>query len=235
MQNARNSAPRTHHHYHDLVCEGWTNTNINLIYDARNQIQRAVMWSIAFIRFCGSGSLWFIDLRYGMVSNIEYYWQEPSMDRSWDNPFFSQVRIILTNVAQVYPLTKWWVSHQHGNNAGCMQRALRCRGSERARHCTGFGRRSHERIVCCYFYPVRNPGFWSCVDRMQNAFPLIHPWAISHQSKDKCFIDAIAGGWGGVVDLDVLANSSAINDERFNNGGPPTHDTVPVRFPLPCF
>lgn len=165
--------------------------------------------SIAY-QVLGNGSL---DLIYvmGWVSNVEYFWQEPSMNRFLQR-LASFSRLIVfdkrgTGLSD--KLVKLPTLEQRMDDVRAVMDAV---GSEKAA-LLGV---SEGGPMCALFaatYPNRTAALIMYGSYAKRIWSPDYPWAPTPEQR-QIFFDAIKNGWGGVVDLDTLA-PSAMNDERF--------------------
>lgn len=160
----------------------------------------------------GEGS---IDLVYvmGWVSNLDYFWEEPSYAR-FLNRLASFSRVILfdkrgTGLSDRVQESDMPTLEQRMDDVRAVMDAV---GSERA---ALFGV-SEGGPMCALFaatYPHRTSALVMYGSYAKRIWAPDYPWAPTPQERQK-FYDAIQDGWGGVVDLATLAPSVA-NDERF--------------------
>ncbi|MFN2458597.1 MAG: alpha/beta fold hydrolase [Chitinophagaceae bacterium] len=165
--------------------------------------------SIAY-QVVGSGS---IDLVFvmGWVSNVEYSWEEPTMSR-FLNRLASFSRLILFDkrgtglsdkVSQLPTL------EQRMDDLHCVMDAA---GSERAA-IFGVSEGGPMSALFAATYPDRTSHLIMYGSYAKRIWAPDYPWAPTPEQR-QVFFDAISKGWGGVVDLDVMA-PSAMHDERF--------------------
>jgi class 3 adenylate cyclase len=165
--------------------------------------------SIAY-QVLGSGSL---DLIYvmGWVSNVEYFWQEPSMNR-FLRRLSSFSRLILFDkrgtglsdkVADLPTL------EQRMDDVRAVMDAV---GSEKAA-LLGVSEGGPMSALFAATYPERTRALIMYGSYAKRVWSADYPWAPTPEQR-QVFFDAIRSGWGGVVDLDTLA-PGAMNDERF--------------------
>jgi len=160
----------------------------------------------------GSGEL---DLVYvmGWVSNLDYFWEEPSCAR-----FLSRLasfsRLILfdkrgTGLSDRVPESQLPTIEQRMDDVRAVMDTV---GLERA---ALFGV-SEGGPMCALFaatYPERTSALVMYGTYAKRIWDPDYPWAPTPQERQK-FYDAIQQGWGGIVDLATLAPSVA-HDERF--------------------
>jgi len=165
--------------------------------------------SIAY-QVLGSGSL---DLVYvmGWVSNIEYYWQEPSMDYFLKRlSSFSRLIVFdkrgtgLSDKVVDLPT----LEHRMDDVRAVMDAV----GSEKA---TLFGVSEGGPMSALFAatYPERTTALIMYGAYAKRLWTPDYPWAPTPEQRN-VFFETIKNGWGGVVDLDKLAPGT-INDERF--------------------
>jgi len=165
--------------------------------------------SIAYQVF-GSGSL---DLIYvmGWVSNIEYFWQEPSMNR-FLRRLSTFSRLIL------FDKRGTGLSDKMANLPTLEQRMDDVRavmdavGSEKAA-LFGVSEGGPMSALFAATYPERTRALIMYGSYAKRVWSIDYPWAPTTEQR-QIFFDAIKNGWGGVVDLKTLA-PNAMNDERF--------------------
>ncbi len=155
------------------------------------------------------------DLVYvmGWVSNLDYFWAEPSVARFFDR-LASFSRLILldkrgTGLSDRVPESELPTLEQRMDDVRAVMDAV---GSERA---ALFGV-SEGGPMCALFaatYPARTISLLMYGSYAKRIWASDYPWAPTPVQRQK-FYDAIAQGWGGVVDLATLA-PSAMQDERF--------------------
>jgi class 3 adenylate cyclase len=165
--------------------------------------------SIAY-QVLGSGSL---DLIYvmGWVSNIEYYWQDPAMHQ-FLNRLSSFSRLIIFDkrgtglsdrVINLPTLEQRMDDVRAVMDAVGSEKAALFGVSEGGPMSALFAATYPERTIALIMYGAYAKRLWS-VD---------YPWAPTPAQR-QVFFDAIQNGWGGIVDLDILA-PSVMQDERF--------------------
>src|SRR5688572_29438925 len=165
--------------------------------------------SIAY-QVLGSGSL---DLVYvmGWVSNIEYYWQEPSMNRFLKRlSSFSRLIVFdkrgtgLSDKVVNLPTLE-----QRMDDVRAVMDAV---GSEKAA-LFGVSEGGPMSVLFAATYPERTRALIMYGSYAKRVWSTDYPWAPTPEQR-QVFFNAIRNGWGGVVDLDTLAPST-MNDERF--------------------
>jgi len=165
--------------------------------------------SIAY-QVLGNGSL---DLIYvmGWVSNIEYFWQEPSMNR-FLRRLSSFSRLIL------FDKRGTGLSDKMANLPTLEQRMDDVRavmdavGSKKAA-LLGVSEGGPMSALFAATYPERTKALIMYGSYAKRVWSADYPWAPTPEQRQVVF-DAIKNGWGGVVDLNTLA-PGAMNDERF--------------------
>lgn len=156
--------------------------------------------SIAY-QVIGSGPL---DLVYvmGWVSNIEYYWQDPAMNRFLKR-LSSFARLIVFDkrgtglsdkVTSLPTLEQRMDDVRAVMDAVGSQKAALLGVSEGGPMCCLFAATCPERTTALIMYGSYARRIWSPD----------YPWAPTPEER-QVFYDAIKNGWGGVVDLDTLA------------------------------
>jgi pimeloyl-ACP methyl ester carboxylesterase len=165
--------------------------------------------SIAY-QVVGGGN---IDLVFvmGWVSNVEYFWQEPSMSRFLARlSSFSRLILFdkrgtgLSDKTKNLPTLEERMDDLRAvMDAVGSQKAAILGVSEGGSLCALFAATYPKRTRAMIMYGAYAKRVWS-VD---------YPWAPTPEQR-KVFYDSINQGWGGVVDLEVLA-PSVMNDERF--------------------
>ena len=165
--------------------------------------------SIAY-QVVGDGPL---DLIYvmGWVSNVEYFWNEPSMSRFLQR-LSSFSRLIVfdkrgTGLSD--KVAKLPTLEQRMDDVRAVMDAV---GSEKAA-LFGVSEGGPMSALFAATYPKRTTAlimYGSYPKRIKTAD---YPWAPSPEERQK-FFDAIKNGWGGVVDLATIA-PGAMKDERF--------------------
>jgi class 3 adenylate cyclase len=165
--------------------------------------------SIAY-QVLGSGSL---DLIYvmGWVSNIEYYWQEPSVDR-FLRRLSSFSRLIIFDKRGTGLSDKLVSLPTLEQRMDDVRAVMDSVGSEKAA-LFGVSEGGPMSALFAATYPERTKALIMCGSYAKRLWSVDYPWAPTPEQR-QVFYDAIKNGWGGVVDLDVLA-PSAMNDERF--------------------
>ncbi len=165
--------------------------------------------SIAY-QVLGGGSL---DLIYvmGWVSNIEYFWQDPSMN-SFLRRLSSFSRLILfdkrgTGLSD--RISSLPTLEQRMDDVRAVMDAV---GSEKAA-LFGVSEGGPMSILFAATYPERTKALIMYGSYAKRVWSSDYPWA-PNAEKREVFYDAIKNQWGGPVDLNTLA-PSAINDERF--------------------
>lgn len=149
----------------------------------------------------------------GWVSNVELVWEEPS-SRRFVERLASFARLILfdkrgTGLSDPVSDDQLPTLEQRMDDVRAVMDAV---GVERA---ALFGV-SEGVPMCALFaatYPQRTNSIVLYGGYAKRIFSEDYPWAPTRAER-QTFFDAIAQGWGGVVDLDNLAPSVA-NDERF--------------------
>jgi pimeloyl-ACP methyl ester carboxylesterase len=165
--------------------------------------------SIAY-QVLGSGPL---DLIYvmGWVSNIDYFWLEPSMNR-FLHRLSSFARLIVFDkrgtglsdkTAQLPTLEQRMDDVRAVMDAVGSQRAALFGVSEGGPMSALFAATYPERTSALIMYGSYAKRVWSAE----------YPWAPTPEQR-QLFFDAIKSGWGGIVDLATLA-PGVMNDERF--------------------
>lgn len=165
--------------------------------------------SIAY-QVMGSGSL---DLVYvmGWVSNIEFYWQEPSV-----NHFFQ--RLSSFSRLLVFDKRGTGLSDKVVNLPTLEQRmddvraVMDAAGSEKAA-LFGVSEGGPMSALFAATYPERTRALIMYGSYPKRQWSIDYPWAPTPEQR-QVFYDTISEGWGGVVDLDTLA-PSVMDDERF--------------------
>ena len=165
--------------------------------------------SIAY-QVLGTGSL---DLVYvmGWVSNIEYYWQEPSM-----NHFLKRLSSFSRLI--VFDKRGTGLSDKVVNLPTLEQRMDDVRavmdavGSEKAA-LLGVSEGGPMSALFAATYPERTRALIMYGSYPKRQWSPDYPWAPTPEQR-QLFYDAIQNKWGGIVDLDTLA-PSVMNDERF--------------------
>ena len=165
--------------------------------------------SIAY-QVLGNGSL---DLIYvmGWVSNVEYFWQEPSMNR-FLRRLSSFSRLILfdkrgTGLSD--KVVNLPTLEQRMDDVRAVMDAV---GSEKAA-LFGVSEGGPMSALFAATYPERTRALIMYGSYAKRVWSADYPWAPTPEQR-QVFFDAIKNGWGGVVDLDTLA-PGAMNDERF--------------------
>ena len=165
--------------------------------------------SIAY-QVLGSGSL---DLIYvmGWVSNVEYFWQEPSMNR-FLRRLSSFSRLILfdkrgTGLSD--KVVNLPTLEQRMDDVRAVMDAV---GSEKAA-LFGVSEGGPMSALFAATYPKRTMALIMYGSYAKRVWSADYPWAPTPEQR-QVFFDAIKNGWGGVVDLNTLA-PGAMNDERF--------------------
>jgi class 3 adenylate cyclase len=167
--------------------------------------------SIAY-QVLGEGS---VDLVYvmGWVSNIEYYWQEPSMNHFLKRlSSFSRLIVfdkrgtgLSDKVASLPTLEQRMDDVRAVMDAVGAEKAALLGVSEGGPMSALFAATYPERTTALIMYGTYAKRVWSPD----------YPWAPTPEQR-QIFFDAIKNGWGGVVDLSTLA-PSVIKDERFKH------------------
>ena len=160
----------------------------------------------------GSGPL---DLVYvmGWVSNLDYFWEEPSYAR-FLNRLASFSRLILfdkrgTGLSDRVPDPELPTLEQRMDDVRAVMDAA---GSERAA-LFGVSEGGPMSAMFAATYPERTSALVMYGTYAKRIWAPGYPWAPTPQERQK-FFDAIQQGWGGVVDLGTLA-PSMVKDERF--------------------
>lgn len=154
-----------------------------------------------------------IDLIYvmGWVSNIELFWEEPTMSY-FLNRLASFSRLILFDkrgtglsdkVSQLPTLEQRMDDVRSVMNAVGSEKAALLGVSEGGPMCALFAATYPERTSALIMYGSYASRIWSSD----------YPWAPTSEQRE-VFYDILKKGWGGVTDLDTLA-PSMINDARF--------------------
>lgn len=165
--------------------------------------------SIAY-QVMGSGS---IDLIYvmGWVSNIEYFWQDPSMSRFMQR-LSSFSRLILfdkrgTGLSD--KVANLPILEQRLDDVRAVMDAV---GSEKAA-LFGVSEGGTMSAAFAAIHPERTSALIMYGSYAKRVWSVDYPWAPTPEER-QVFFDAIKNGWGGIIDLATLA-PSAMNDERF--------------------
>ncbi len=165
--------------------------------------------SIAY-QVLGSGSL---DLIYvmGWVSNVEYFWQEPSMNR-FLRQLSSFSRLILfdkrgTGLSD--KVVNLPTLEQRMDDVRAVMDAV---GSEKAA-LFGVSEGGPMSVLFAATYPERTRALIMYGSYAKRVWSSDYPWAPTPDQR-QVFFDTIKNGWGGVVDLETLA-PGAMKDERF--------------------
>jgi pimeloyl-ACP methyl ester carboxylesterase len=154
-----------------------------------------------------------IDLIYvmGWVSNIEFFWEEPSMSH-FLNHLASFSRLILFDkrgtglsdkVSQLPTLEQRMDDVRSVMDAVGSEKAALLGVSEGGPMCALFAATYPERTSALIMYGSYAARIWSPD----------YPWAPTPEQR-QVFYDMIKKDWGGITDLDILAPSTA-NDARF--------------------
>jgi pimeloyl-ACP methyl ester carboxylesterase/class 3 adenylate cyclase len=165
--------------------------------------------SIAY-QVIGSGAL---DMIYvmGWVSNIEFFWEEPSMSH-FLNYLASFCRLILFDKRGTGLSDK--VSHlptleQRMDDVRAVMDAV---GSKKAA-VFGVSEGGPMSALFAATYPERTSALIMYGSYAARIWSPDYPWAPTAEQR-QAFYEVIRTGWGGVVDLDVIAPSTG-NDARF--------------------
>jgi len=165
--------------------------------------------SIAY-QVVGGGN---IDLVFvmGWVSNVEYFWQEPSMSRLLGR-LSSFSRLILFDKRGTGLSDKTKNLPTLEERMDDLRAVMDAVGSEKAA-ILGV---SEGGSMCALFaatYPERTSALIMYGAFAKRVWSVDYPWAPTPEQR-KAFYDSINQGWGGVVVLEVLA-PSLMSDERF--------------------
>ncbi len=165
--------------------------------------------SIAY-QVLGSGSL---DLIYvmGWVSNVEYFWQEPSMNR-FLRQLSSFSRLILFDKRGTGLSDKVVNLPTLEQRMDDVRAVMDAAGSEKVA-LFGVSEGGPMSALFAATYPERTRALIMYGSYAKRVWSVDYPWAPTPEQR-QVFFDAIKNGWGGVVDLDTLA-PSAMKDERF--------------------
>ena len=165
--------------------------------------------SIAY-QVLGSGSL---DLIYvmGWVSNVEYFWQEPSMNR-FLRRLSSFSRLILFDKRGTGLSDKMATLPTLELRMDDVRAVMDAVGSEKAA-LLGVSEGGPMSALFAATYPERTTALIMYGSYAKRLWSIDYPWAPTPEQR-KVFLDAIKNEWGRVVDLDTLA-PSAMNDEHF--------------------
>ncbi len=149
----------------------------------------------------------------GWVSNLDYFWEEPSYSR-FLNRLASFSRLILfdkrgTGLSDRVPDSELPTLEQRMDDVRAVMDAA---GSERAA-LFGVSEGGPMSALFAATYPERTPALVMYGTYAKRIWAPDYPWAPTPQERQK-FFDAIQQGWGGVVDLAIMA-PSMVNDERF--------------------
>jgi class 3 adenylate cyclase len=165
--------------------------------------------SIAY-QVLGSGSL---DLIYvmGWVSNVEYFWQEPSMNR-FLRRLSSFSRLILfdkrgTGLSD--KVANLPTMEQRMDDVRAVMDAV---GSEKAA-LFGVSEGGPMSALFAATYPDRTTALIMYGSYAKRIWSEDYPWAPTPEQR-QVFFEAIKNGWGGIVDLETLA-PGVKNNERF--------------------
>lgn len=160
----------------------------------------------------GDGS---IDIVYvmGWVSNLDYYWEEPSYDRFLKR-LASFSRLILfdkrgTGLSDRVHESELPTLEQRMDDVRAVMDAVT---SSRA-IVFGVSEGGPMSTLFAATYPERTLGLIMYGSYAKRVWAKDYPWAPTPEERQK-FFDAIEQGWGGVVDLATLAPTVA-NDEGF--------------------
>ncbi len=160
----------------------------------------------------GNGAL---DLVYvmGWVSNLDYFWEEPSCAR-FLNRLASFSRLILfdkrgTGLSDRVQESQLPTLEQRMDDVRAVMDAA---GSERAA-LFGVSEGGPMSALFAATYPERTAALVIYGSYAKRIWAPDYPWAPTTEERQK-FYDLIAQGWGGVVDLATLAPTAA-HDERF--------------------
>jgi class 3 adenylate cyclase len=165
--------------------------------------------SIAY-QVIGKGSL---DLIYvmGWVSNVEYFWQEPSMNH-FLRRLSSFSRLILFDKRGTGLSDKVTHLPTLEQRMDDVRAVMDAAGSEKAA-LFGVSEGGPMSILFAATYPKRTEALITYGSYAKRVWSPDYPWAPTPEQR-QVFFDAISKGWGGVVDLDTLAPSK-INDKQF--------------------
>lgn len=149
----------------------------------------------------------------GWVSNVEYSWEEPLVERFLER-LASFSRLILfdkrgTGLSDSVPEAQLPTLEQRMDD---VRAVLDAAGSE---HAAVFGA-SEGAVMSVLFaatFPQRTSALVIYGGFAKRTWSEDYPWAPTPQARQKYF-EAIEQGWGGPVDLETLAPSAA-RDERF--------------------
>jgi len=168
--------------------------------------------SIAY-QVLGSGSL---DLIYvmGWVSNVEYFWQETSMNR-FLRRLSSFSRLILFDKRGTGLSDKVVDLPTLEQRMDDLRAVMDAVGSEKAA-LFGVSEGGPMSALFAATYPERTTALIMYGSYAKREWSSDYPWAPTPEQR-QVFYDALKNGWGGVVDLDTLA-PSAMNDKQFREG-----------------
>lgn len=158
----------------------------------------------------GPLDLVFVD---GWVSHLEYAWEHPSFARFLDRlgSFSRLIRFDKRGTGLSDPVVELPTLEQRMDDVRAVMDAV---GSERA---ALFGW-SEGGSMCALFaatYPKRTSALILCGAFAKRIWSPDYPWAPTPEERQR-FFDAIETGWGGVVDLETLAPSTA-DDPQFRD------------------
>ena len=167
--------------------------------------------SIAY-QVIGDGPLDLV-LVMGWVSNLDYYWEEPSFAR-FLRRLGSFSRLILfdkrgTGLSDRVPLSDLPTLEQRMDDVRAVMDAV---GSERAA-LMGISEGAPMCLLFAATYPERTSGVIVIGGYARRAWAEDYPFGVSDEEYE-AFLEQIREGWGGPVGIDVRAPSLA-GDERF--------------------
>jgi len=147
----------------------------------------------------------------GWVSNVEYFWQEPSMEHFLQRlSSFSRLILFdkrgtgLSDKLTDLPTLEQRMDDVRGvmDAVGCEKAAL-----------FGVSEGGPMSALFAATYPERTSALIMYGSYPKRIWSEDFPWAPTPDQR-QLFFDAIKNGWGGIVDLDIIA-PSAMHDERF--------------------